>query len=160
MILHFHFIFFYLHFFCQTLPIIAHSITEIVEWECFCYNTKDECRHDQNGTALVKFQVLLDDKSCRSINLNCYNRQLRSWRQGTGSTNGLLVFHPTEYCADGNNPEWMVYSDCSSQYSNDHMGRIGCYAVNNPGSSSCAISQTNMFFYFSLFLVINGIKHF
>ena len=123
----------------------------MVEWECFCYNTKAECKHNLNGTALVNVQILMEDKKCRSTNLECHNRKLRSWKQWNDRyLNEFLMFSPLEYC---NEDDWFAFNDCSVENDEDNTGHIGCYVVNSPGSYSSAIPQANIFAWIAIWTV-------
>ena len=128
----------------KTLLTFAFSLTEILEWECFCYNTEEECKRNQNGVAFGNFKVLLDDHSCRSINLNCNNRQLHSWKLVSHITDTRLFFYSNEYCAVPDDQEYYLYSDCAvySKDSDYEMDMIGCYVVNSPAETSTTPGHT------------------
>ena len=99
----------------------------MLEWQCQCFKTKQDCAEKQNGIPFADLKVALDDKSCRPANLTCYDRHFRSWKQGIKDYEGRVLFITAEFCE---NDRYGRYNDneCSTQ-GGDQNNVIGCYVI-------------------------------
>ena len=104
-------------------------LAQILEWQCQCFKTKQDCTENNNGIPFADLEVDLADKSCRQANLTCYDRHFSSWKQGIGDYEGRVLFITAEYCEDD---RYGQYNDneCRNQ-GGETTNVIGCYVKGN-----------------------------
>ena len=106
---------------------------ETLQWECQCYKTQKDCTDNKNGIPFVNLTLSLKDRTCKHMNLSCYDRHFRSFKQGIRSYKGDLLFVTADYCDYLNYGEYND-SKCNQQEIDVKVNMIGCYTKYSPNA--------------------------